>query len=66
VGAFDVAQLDVNWSFPKFVTFPKNDSGQREPVSLFEGFEIEEGEYIREPSRRDFFYLIRVDPNLVD
>jgi hypothetical protein len=66
VGSVDVAQLDVNWSFPKFVTFPKNDTGVREPVSLFEGFEIEEGEYIRSPSKRDFFYLVRVEPKLVD
>jgi hypothetical protein len=65
-GAVDVAQLDVNWSFPKFVTFPKSDSGQREPVSLFEGFKIEEGEYIREPARRDFFYLTRAEPKPED
>jgi len=59
VGCVDVAQLDVNWSYPKIVLFPRGSDGQREPRSLFEGFKVDEGEYLREPSPRDFFYVTR-------
>jgi hypothetical protein len=58
-GAADVAQLDVNWSFPKILVFPRGSSGQLEPRSLFKGFLAKKGEYIQQPSPRDFFYLIR-------
>lgn len=60
-GATTVAQLDVNFSYPKFVTFEKKKSGEgaglRIAIPLADGFEFSEAEYIREPSRRDFFYL---------
>ncbi|MBW2525865.1 MAG: hypothetical protein JRI23_16900 [Deltaproteobacteria bacterium] len=59
VGCVDVAQLDVNWSYPKIVLFPRGADGQREPQSLFDGFKVDEGEYLREPSPRDFFYVTR-------
>lgn len=59
VGCVDVAQLDVNWSYPKIVVFPPGPDGQRQTESLFEGFETDEGEYLREPSPRDFFYVTR-------
>lgn len=58
-GAVNVAQLDINYSYPRFVLFPKGASGEREAVSLFEGFKVEPGDYVREPSVRDFFYLVR-------
>jgi hypothetical protein len=59
-GAVDVAQLDVNWSYPKFVLFePKEPGGPRKAVALASGFEFSEDEYIRKRSRRDFFYLVR-------
>jgi hypothetical protein len=62
-GAVDVAQLDVNWSYPKFVTFePRGASGERKAVALAEGFEYSEDEYLRKKQRRDFFYLMRKDP----
>lgn len=57
-GAIDVAQLDVNWSYPRFVTFPERE-GARKTTSLFEGFEVDEDDYLREPQVRDFFYLVR-------
>lgn len=57
-GGHDVAQLDVNWSFPKLVVFERGPDGL-EPKSLFEGFEVEQGEFVREPSPRDFFYVTR-------
>jgi hypothetical protein len=59
-GAVDVAQLDVNWSYPKFVLFePKQPRGPRKAVALAKGFEFSEDEYIRKRARRDFFYLMR-------
>ena len=59
-GATDVAQLDVNWSYPKFVLFePKTPGGPRKAVALADGFEFSEDEYIRKKNRRDFFYLMR-------
>lgn len=61
-GAANVAQLDINYSYPRFVLFPKNDAGQRESTSLFEGFKIEKDDYLRTPSVRDFFYVVRREP----
>lgn len=58
-GADDVAQMDVNWSYPKFVTYEPNEEGKLEPVALAEGFEFSEDLYIRERSMRDFYYLAR-------
>ncbi len=61
-GAVDVAQLDVNWSYPKFVLFEPGEAGaDRKAVPLAEGFEFSENEYIRKRSYRDFFYLVRKD-----
>jgi len=61
-GAVDVAQLDVNWSYPKFVTFEPGDAGAgRKAVALADGFEYSPDEYIRKKQRRDFFYLMRKD-----
>ncbi len=61
-GAVDVAQLDVNWSYPKFVLFEPAEAGpDRMAVALAEGFEFSENEYIRKRSYRDFFYMVRSD-----
>jgi hypothetical protein len=57
-GASSVAQLDVNFSYPKFVTFRGSKlSKLRFAVPLAEGFEYSEHEYLRKPSTRDFFYV---------
>ncbi|HEY6727793.1 MAG TPA: hypothetical protein VI197_27355 [Polyangiaceae bacterium] len=59
-GATTIAQLDVNWSYPKFVLYePKGKDGQLIAVALAEGFEFSEDEYIRNRAMRDFFYLTR-------
>jgi hypothetical protein len=69
-GATTVAQLDVNFSYPKFVTFEQKknlDSGEtpkRIAIPLADGFEFSEDEYIREPARRDFFYLMPKDEDV--
>ncbi len=61
-GAKDVAQMDVNWSYPKFVLFEPAEAGtERMAVALAKGFEFSENEYIRKRSYRDFFYLVRSD-----
>ncbi len=59
VGASDVAQLDVNWSFPKIVIFERDAAGTPSGKPLFEGFKVEPGEYVTEASPRDFFYVTR-------
>jgi len=60
-GASDVAQLDVNWSYPKFVLFPVDAAGERHAEGLFEGFVFRDDEYVQRPAARDFFYLVRRD-----
>lgn len=56
-GAASVAQLDVNFSYPKFVLYEKGDSPIRQAVALADGFEYSPDEFIRQPARRDFFYI---------
>lgn len=60
-GASDVAQLDVNWSYPKFLLFPVDAAGERHAEGLFEGFVFRDDEYVQRPAARDFFYLVRRD-----
>lgn len=60
-GATDVAQLDVNWSYPKFLVFPLDAAGKRHAESLFEGFVFRRDEYVQRPAARDFFYLVHRD-----
>jgi hypothetical protein len=61
-GASDVAQLDVNWSYPKFVTFePIGHTSVLHPVPLAPGFEFSDDEYLRKKEKRDFFYILRKD-----
>lgn len=58
-GAVHVAQLDINFSYPKFVTFRASRlSKLRFAVPLADGFEFSEHEYLRKPSHRDFFYIM--------
>jgi hypothetical protein len=62
-GAQHVTQLDVNWSYPKFVLFDPGPDGKRLAVALAKGFEFTEDEYIRQRSLRDFFYLMPKNPD---
>jgi hypothetical protein len=63
-GAPDVAQLDVNWSYPKFVFYRAPEPGAPlEAVALADGFEYRKGEYLRDKSLRDFFYLTVAKPS---
>lgn len=57
-GAQDVAQLDVNWSYPKFILYRPGEAGaDLVATPLAKGFEFSEDEYIRKRAIRDFFYL---------
>jgi hypothetical protein len=58
-GGYDVAQLDVNRSFPKFLLFPRDESGVRHAVSLFSGFLYQPTEMLDDPNPRDFFFVTR-------
>lgn len=58
-GAVDVAELDVNWSFPHFVLFQPSADGSLKALGLFEGFLFDPDNYVNKPSSRDFFYLVR-------
>ncbi len=59
-GSHEVAQLDVNWSFPKFVTFERRDGvGELVGVPISKSFEFHEEDFLRKPYARDFFYLTR-------
>jgi hypothetical protein len=65
-GAHDVAQLDVNWSFPKFVVFgPKAGGTELVASPICNGFEYDEDDFIRKSYARDFFYLTRMKPSAV-
>jgi len=61
-GAVDVAQLDVNWSYPKFLLYAQNDKGELVAQAPVDGFEYHPGEYVTKSAYRDFFYLTRKTP----
>jgi hypothetical protein len=58
-GATDVAELDINWSYPRFVLFRRTPKGTRQGYGLFEGFVFDKDEYTNRPATRDFFYIVR-------
>ncbi len=59
IGAPTVLQMDVNWSYPKFVLFEKDDpDGKLKALALAPGFEFSDDEYLRKRSIRDFFYVL--------
>lgn len=58
-GAHYVAQLDVNFSYPKFLQYDTGPDGKLTPVPLTPNFEYDPTQYVHTPSHRDFFYLTR-------
>ena len=64
VGSHSVAQLDVNWSYPKFLTYEPRIPGDSALVAkaICKGFDFAEDEYIGQRAQRDFFYLTRKGP----
>jgi hypothetical protein len=59
-GANTVAQLDVNYSFPRFLFYEQGEAGLS-TVPLAEGFVYSKGQYVTGSSARDFFYVTRSD-----
>jgi hypothetical protein len=58
VGAVTVAQLDVNGTLPKFLTYDRVGPGRRlMPRGLIDTVTFTRDEYVREPAPRDFFYI---------
>lgn len=59
-GAVSAAQLDINWSYTKFLFFDADSSGQlRVSGGLIEELEYPQRGYTSRPSYRDFFYITR-------
>jgi hypothetical protein len=56
-GAHDVAQLDVNQAFPRFLTYDRGQDGELHAVPVARGLVYTDGHYLRAASSRDFFYL---------
>jgi hypothetical protein len=56
-GAVTVAQLDVNFSFPRFLVYEETGANKLAAVGAVKGFLYEPDEYIGRPSTRDFFYV---------
>jgi hypothetical protein len=56
-GAVTVAQLDVNFSFPRFVVYEEGNQGKLNAVGAVKGFLYEPDEYVGHSSTRDFFYV---------
>jgi hypothetical protein len=56
-GAITVAQLDVNFSFPRFVVYEEGNAGKLSAVGAVKGFLYEPDEYLGHSSTRDFFYV---------
>jgi hypothetical protein len=71
-GAANVAQLDVNWAYPRFVLYrprePASPPGARELVAtaLCPGFDLRDDEYVGSRADRDFFYLTRKSPERIE
>jgi len=64
VGARDAAQLDVNYAYPRFLLFDHPPGVDRKVISsLVPHVEYRALDYVREPSPRDFFYVVRRKPS---
>ena len=64
-GAVDAAELDVNWSYTRFLLYgkPPAPGGPPEVVgTLVPKTKHAHGEYVAKPAERDFFYLTQRPP----
>jgi hypothetical protein len=64
IGATDAAQLDVNYSYPRFLLYEPGYPGQSPHVesALIPGIKFTKGEYVTDSAPRDFFYVTRKHP----
>jgi hypothetical protein len=56
-GATTVAQLDVNWPYPRLLVIGRDDSGDLVVSSPVKDVPFDPADYVRKPSKRDFFYV---------
>jgi len=65
VGAEFAAQLDVNYSYPRFLFFDKGAGDEAPHVgsAIIPGIKYTKSEYVGAPEIRDFFYLTRRRPS---
>jgi hypothetical protein len=59
VGAHGAAQLDVNYSYPRFLVFERGAGGPTATQPIIPDIKYTPAEYVRAPSSRDFFFLTR-------
>lgn len=62
-GAVDIAELDVNWTFPRYLTYTHTTN----PPSILESLvpsPHKAGEYVARSWYRDFFYVKRKEAAL--
>ena len=59
VGAYDAAQLDINWSYTRAFTFERRDGVPRIARSLVPELKFSRDRYIGKRSQRDFYYVTR-------
>ncbi len=59
VGAHDAAQLDVNYSYPRFFLFERGVAGASIAEPIIQDIKYSPGEYVGTPSQRDFFYVTK-------
>jgi hypothetical protein len=57
VGSRDVAQLDVNFSFPRFLLYKDGEGSALNAVGAVRGLLYQPDEYLGHASTRDFFYV---------
>jgi hypothetical protein len=59
-GAADVAELDISWSYTRFLLYdrPKPPSPPEVVSTLIPKVEYTRGSYVQKPAPRDFFYLL--------
>jgi hypothetical protein len=60
-GAFTAAELDVNYSYPRFLLYEQPSAAEppRATSALIPDIKFEPDEYVSRPCERDFFYLLR-------
>lgn len=60
VGAYDAAQLDVNYSYPRFMLYEASEAGvPMATAPLLPDLKYSPTDYVGAPSQRDFFYVTR-------